>query len=132
MEVPAAGLARFEILVLEDEVIVLMMLEDLLEEFGCVVRTALSIENALTVLRTSAPDGALLDLNIQGRAPVEVVDALVSRSVPFLLVTGYGAGESDPPAIKAAPRLQKPFTGEALRRKMVEVFLSGDDRRLRA
>ena len=52
-----------------------------------------------------------------------IAEELVRLSVPFLLVTGYGAGVNDPPVIMAAPRLQKPFTEDDLARRMTEAFL---------
>jgi CheY-like chemotaxis protein len=118
-----APLANRRILVVEDEVVILMMLEDMLEDFGCIVEAAPSIEKAVEALRTNSPDGVLLDMNIHGRKPIAVVEELVSRSVPFLLVTGYGSGDGDPPAIKVAPRLQKPFSIDQLGRRMVEVLV---------
>ena len=101
-----------------------MMLEDMLQDLGCSVALAGSIEEALSLIRKSTPDGVLLDMNIHGGKTVAVAEELASRSVPFLLVTGYGAGDDDPPVIKAAPRVQKPFDEEVLAQRMIEVFLS--------
>lgn len=123
MTEPSDALTDLRILVVEDEVMIMMMLEDFLEDFGCVVQTAPNIEKALELLHEDLPDGVLLDMNIQGRKPVAVIEELLSRSVPFLLVTGYGSGANDPATIKAAPRLQKPFDAQELRRRMTEVFV---------
>ncbi len=73
-------------------------------------------------IQTQALSGVLLDMNIHGQQTVVVAEELVSRSIPFLLVTGYGAGTNDPPVIKAAPRLVKPFNENDLARRMAEVF----------
>ncbi|WP_428391394.1 response regulator [Lichenicoccus sp.] len=117
-----AALANLRILVVEDEVIIVMMLEDILEEYGCIVEVAPSIERAVESLRARPPDGVLLDMNIHGTIPLAVAEELVQRSVPFLMVTGYAAGDGDPDIIKTAPRLQKPFHEDELGRRMVEVF----------
>lgn len=125
MENRAKDLAGLHILVVEDEVMVAMMLEDMLQDFGCSVELASSIEDALASIRRHALDGVLLDMNVHGRKTIPVAEELVSRSVPFLLVTGYGAGDGDPPVIKAAPRLPKPFNEDDLGRRMTEVFVAG-------
>ena len=51
-----------------------------------------------------------------------IAEELAGRSVPFLLVTGYGGGDGDPPVIKSPPRLQKPFTEQDLSRRMADIF----------
>jgi CheY-like chemotaxis protein len=107
----------------EDEFMVAMMLEDMVQRFGCFVELASDIENALASIRRHTPDGVLLDMNIHGRRTIPVAEELVSRSVPFLLVTSYSAGDGDPPVIKAAPRLEKPFNEDDLGRRMAEVFI---------
>ena len=122
MDQRSKNLAGLHILVVEDETMIAMMLEDMLVDLGCGVALASSIEKALASIRTEALNGVLLDMNIHGRQTVAVAEELVSRSIPFLLVTGYGAGANDPPVIKAAPRLLKPFTENDLARRMAEVF----------
>ncbi len=115
-------LSGLHILVVEDEVMVAMMLEDMLADFGCHVALASNITRALAAIRDRPLDGVLLDMNIHGQQTTAVAEELVGRSVPFLLVTGYGPGNSDPPAVNAAPRLRKPFTQDDLGRRMIEVF----------
>ncbi|MEO8714518.1 MAG: response regulator [Acetobacteraceae bacterium] len=119
-------LTGLRILVVEDEAIIAMMLEDMLAEFGCeVVGPVPGIEAAITLVRQRGLDGALLDMNIHGESTLAVAEELVGQAVPFLVVTGYGDRDNDPEAIKAAPRLKKPFTQEELARRMVEVFCRG-------
>ena len=122
------ALAGLSILVVEDEVMVGMMLEDMLHDFGCNVEVVPSVEKALSSIRGSVPDGVLLDMNLHGQKTTAVAEELVSKSVPFLLVTGYGRGDDDPPLFKSAPRLQKPFTEEALGRRMLETFADRAER----
>ena len=122
MEHHSETLVGLHILVVEDETLVAMMLEDMLLDMGCNVDLASSIEKALAAIRSETLNGVLLDMNIHGQQTVVVVEELVRRSIPFLLVTGYGAGVNDPPVIKAAPRLVKPFSENDLARRMAEVF----------
>lgn len=119
------SLAGLRILVVEDEVVIAMMLEDMLQDFGCGVDVAPSIEAAFDVIQDHHPDGALLDMNIHGRTTVTLAEELARRAVPFLLVTGYSGGDRDPPVIKAAPRLQKPFSKNELGRRIREIFVVG-------
>ena len=123
MEDHSKHLAGLSILVVEDEAMVAMMLEDTLQDFGCNVILAGSIDDALSFVRKHALDGVLLDMNIHGRKTVAIAEELTIRSVPFVLVTGYSAGEGDPPVIKAAPRLQKPFDGASLGQLMAQTFV---------
>ena len=116
-------LAGYHILVVEDETLIAMMLEVMLEDLGCRVDLASSVEKALEAIRTQALDGVLLDMNMHGHTTIAVAEELAGRSMPFLLVTGYGPGLNDPPVIKAAPRLLKPFSEDNLARKMTEAFV---------
>jgi len=118
-------LAGLRILVVEDEAIIAMLLEDMLADFGCeVVGVVPTIETALAAVRDQPVDGALLDMNIHGESTVRVAEELAGRAIPFLLVTGYGDRDNDPPVIKAAPRLKKPFRQDELARRMAEAFIA--------
>ena len=119
---PTQALAGLQFLIVEDEIIVAMMLEDMLHDFGCGVVLAPSIHEALVLVAQVHLDGVLLDMNIHGQSTIAIAEELARRSVPFLLVTGYSSGDNDPPVIKAAPRLQKPFDMGNLARRMADVF----------
>jgi CheY-like chemotaxis protein len=87
-------LAGLRILVVEDEAMIAMMLEVMLEDFGCrVVGLAPSLEKALVAIRQPALDGVLLDMNMHGKSTDAVAKELLGRTVPFLLVTGYVTGK---------------------------------------
>ncbi|MEO9190720.1 MAG: response regulator [Acetobacteraceae bacterium] len=119
-------LTGLRILVVEDESIIAMLLEDMLEGFGCaVVGPIAGIEAAIAEVRQDRLDGVLLDMNVHGESTVPVAEELAGRAIPFLLVTGYGDRDNDPPVIRAAPRLKKPFKEAELARRMVEVFVGG-------
>ena len=104
-----ATLAGMRILVVEDEMLVSMLLEDMLADFGCsVVGPAPSIAEAMPLATHAAIDAAVLDLNLGGQPIFPVADALKARGVPFVFASGYGnAGVSE--AHRGAPMLQKPF-----------------------
>ena len=129
MEQRFETLTGLRILVVEDETMIAMMLEVMLEDFGCrVVGLAPSLEKALAAIRQPALDGVLLDMNMHGKSTDAVAKELLGRAVPFLLVTGYDDRETDPTAISTAPRLKKPFSQEELAQRMVEVFGTPSER----
>jgi CheY-like chemotaxis protein len=124
MEKRPESLAGLRILVVEDEIMVAMMVEDMLTDLGCIVEVVPTVETALSAIHDHPLDGVLLDMNLHGHMTGAVAEELVRRAIPFLVVTGYGGGNVDPPAINAAPRLQKPFREQDLGRRMKETFLA--------
>jgi CheY-like chemotaxis protein len=121
---PASPLQGVRVLVLEDEMVIRVMIEDLLGEFGCrVVGPAGSVAEALTLARSADIDVALLDLNLgDGETGYTVADVLAERQIPYAFVTGYSADVLKPPHI-GRPVLEKPFWGESLAtvlRRLVE------------
>jgi two-component system, response regulator PdtaR len=85
----APALAAYEVLVVEDEVLVAMELEDLLIEEGFkVLGPAATVQEAIHILVTASPDVAVLDMKLRGELVTPVVEALAQRGVPFLLASG--------------------------------------------
>jgi CheY-like chemotaxis protein len=118
------ALTKLRILVAEDEILVAMLVEEMLQELGCeIVATVSSVAEATAAVRRESLDGALLDGNLNGENSSPVADELLGRAVPFLLVTGYGGRAEDPPSMKTAPRLKKPFDIDELANRMLEVFV---------
>ena len=80
------------ILVVEDESLILLTIQDILEELGCVIAgTAMRAEAAVAIVASRPVDAALLDVNLgDGRTSYPVADALAARGIPFAFVTGYG------------------------------------------
>jgi len=89
--------------------LVAMLLEDMLSDFGCsIVGPAPTIGEALPLAMEAEIDAAVLDLNLGGQPIFPVADALRARGVPYIFASGYGdSGLSD--AHRGAPMLQKPF-----------------------
>ncbi|MEO8715818.1 MAG: response regulator [Acetobacteraceae bacterium] len=109
------GLANLRVLVLEDEMLVALLVEDMIAEFGCVVvGPAASVADAIALVEAEAIGAALLDLNLSdGGSGYAVADALAARGVPFAFVTGYGRAALREP-YRDRPILQKPFQMDAL------------------
>jgi CheY-like chemotaxis protein len=67
MTVTASLLTGKRVLIVEDEALVAMLLEGLLEEYGCdVVGPCSTLQSALDVVRTQTFDLAVLDVNLRG------------------------------------------------------------------
>lgn len=102
-------LEGLRILLVEDEAMIAMLVEDVLTDGGAkVIGPAGGVQAALEAISREEIDGALLDVNLGGEQSFEVAEALASRNIPFVFVTGYGgAGVRD--RYPQAPTLQKPF-----------------------
>lgn len=116
------------ILVVEDEALIAVMVEDMLAEMGTeVVGPAATIEQALTLARAEAIDGAVLDVNVRGERIDPVAEALASRGIPMLFATGYGEVRLASGA--ATTVIDKPYTQEKLARGLAAAMKPGSLRR---
>lgn len=79
------------LLVVEDDYLVAQEMAQLLRASGAEVAGPVpSVDKALALIEaTPQLDGAVLDVNLDGELVYAVADALLSRGVPFLFVTGY-------------------------------------------
>jgi CheY-like chemotaxis protein len=113
-----ASLQGRRVLIVEDELMIRMLLEDMLGDFGCVVAAeAGTIETALAAVRTTEFDIAVLDVNVEGSVITPVAVELAARGVPFVFATGYGA-RGLPEGFTDRPVVQKPFETIALERAL--------------
>jgi len=104
------------VLVVEDETLIAMEIAAILEEAGAeVIGPASSIEQAQALLAAgaSAPDAALLDINVAGASIDPVILALKDRGVPYACMTGYTAGDAAGLAV-GVPVIRKPFPPEQI------------------
>jgi DNA-binding LytR/AlgR family response regulator len=111
------------VLVAEDEFLLALELEAVLQRRGCVVLGPVAtVEAALAVVDRRSPDGAVLDVNLRGRRATPVAARLRARSVPFVLVTGYGERQLDEPELRGPIHLDKPVNGERLLRSLARAL----------
>jgi len=116
----AAGL---RVLLVEDEIMIALLVEEILVEFGhTVVGPASRIDRALELVASEAIDVAILDVNIDDKEVYPVAEALAARGIPFMFVSGY---DTLPERFRDRPRLTKPFRQRALLELLVEL---GDER----
>ena len=117
-------LSNRKVLVVEDEMMIAMLIEDMLDEFGCkLVGPATSVPRALELIDKEPVEAAILDLNLDGKDTYAIADLLRRKDVPFVFATGYGsAGLREGYADR--PVLQKPFQASELETALVAI-LSG-------
>ncbi|MBX9633486.1 MAG: response regulator [Magnetospirillum sp.] len=102
------------LMVVEDEYLVATSIEMVLQDAGYTVLEPISnIEDALETIGTSSADLALLDVNLSGHRVYPVADALLSRNVPFIFLTGCDEGDL-PPRFAGTTLLVKPFSPQKL------------------
>lgn len=91
------ALAGRRILVVEDEPLVALLIEDLLLDAGAeVIGPAATVAAALALVAADRPEGALLDVNLEGEFVYPVAEDLARRGTPFAFVTGYSQLGVDP------------------------------------
>ncbi|MFQ6556215.1 response regulator [Pseudomonas sp. Lb2C1-1] len=112
---PFAGV---RVLVVEDEGAIALLIEEMLEEFGCeVVASVARLAAACEVAGSAQVDLAILDVNLAGERVFPVAEILRGRHIPFLFSTGYGASGL-PAEYAGCPVLHKPFSQSELQQKI--------------
>ena len=120
------------LLVVEDEFLIALGLELILQDAGYhVLEPVTTIEEALAVVATQPADLALLDVNLAGHQVYPVADALASKNVPYIFLSG--CEESDlPPRFAGVRLLVKPFSADKLLNAIRQVLGDGEQVALRA
>ncbi len=125
MMAAAPALAGKRVLIVEDEMLVAMLIEEFLADLGCTtIGPCGSVAMALEAIRTEELDMAVLDVNLGGETVYPVADALASRAIPFLFLSGYGDGALQPRHSKWRV-CAKPFTGVQLAEMVAKTLTAG-------
>ena len=115
-------LSNRKVLVVEDEMMIAMLIEDMLDEFGCkLVGPATNVPRALELIGKESIAVAVLDLNLDGKDTYAIADALQRKSVPFIFATGYGSTGLRQ-EYGNRPVLQKPFQARDLEAALTEAL----------
>ena len=101
---------------MEDDFIVAFDMQMLLQDCGAeVIGPASSLAEAQALLANSAPDAAVLDVNLNGELVFALAEQLYQRSVPMLFATAYADDDAMFPEVhKRAPRIAKPVLPNVL------------------
>ena len=111
-----------KVLVVEDEMMIAMLIEDMLDEFGCkLVGPATNVPRALELIGKESIAVAVLDLNLDGKDTYAIADALQRKNVPFIFATGYGSTGLRQ-EYGNRPVLQKPFQARDLETALTEAL----------
>jgi DNA-binding response OmpR family regulator len=106
------------ILVVDDDAPILLLMRNLLREFGFDPVTATTGRQALAEARKRTPDLVLLDRNMPGMSGDEVLGALRSdgalSTVPVLMLTGEPMDPDELRTLGASGAVMKPFDVSAL------------------
>jgi CheY-like chemotaxis protein len=110
------------VLVVEDEAAISMLLEDMLDDFGCeIVGPAARLTTALEMAQKDTFVVAILDVNVAGEPIYPVAEAIAQRGLPIVFSTGYGgAGIREP--FRDRPVVQKPFSQADLKRTLISAI----------
>jgi CheY-like chemotaxis protein len=125
-------LSNRKVLVVEDEMMIAMLIEDMLDEFGCkLVGPATTVPRAPDLIGKEQVEVAVLDLNLDGHDTYAIADALQQKNVPFIFATGYGSTGLRQ-EYGNRPILQKPFQARDLENALAEALagsnvIVGDD-----
>jgi DNA-binding response OmpR family regulator len=111
------------VLLVEDEVMICLLLEDMLHEFGCeIVGPACDLERATDLARSEEGiDAAILDVNLGGQVVFPVAEILAERGVPILFSTGMGV-DGLPEAWRGRETIQKPMSMDQLAASLENVL----------
>ena len=111
LEGAAAARSRSRIFVVEDEPAIALELAAVIEEeAGCAVAgVANSVDEALALIASERPEGAVLDANLNGSTSAKIAEALRRENTPFFVISGHSSKSSLPPPLDEAPFLQKPY-----------------------
>jgi len=118
METARENLRGKRIFVVEDMLVVAQEIEQVLFDLGCeIVGPIPTLDEAIERAETEDADGAVLDVNLDGREAYPIADRLRERGVPFLFLTGYDQ-RSIPEPYRSDPRLDKPFSATEFASKL--------------
>ena len=100
------------ILVVDDDLPILILMRNILREFGFDPETAATGQDAIATARTRVPDVILLDLKMPGMTGEEVIAGLREArvgDVPILILSGEPVDPQESARLGVAGAIQKPF-----------------------
>jgi hypothetical protein len=79
------------------------------------------------VIASKDLDGAIVDINLNGKAAFPVADALAERHIPFVFATGYLVAGYIPARHANVRRLEKPTAPSIICRALEEAIFEASD-----
>jgi light-regulated signal transduction histidine kinase (bacteriophytochrome)/CheY-like chemotaxis protein len=120
----SATLEGLRVLIVEDQLVIAMDVETVLSRYGTqYIDTAATSAEALRIVTRTAPDVAILDINLGIGTSLPVAEELTRRKIPFVFATGYGDSLIIPRSMASVPIVRKPHD-EGLLVEAINVALS--------
>jgi CheY-like chemotaxis protein len=111
------------VLIVEDyDVFAIHLADQLVAEGASVIGPAATVTDALDVIASADLNGAILDVNLSGKAAFPVADALADRHIPFIFVTGYLIAHHVPARHANVRRFEKPIASSVICRAIEEAM----------
>jgi DNA-binding NtrC family response regulator len=121
-------LAGKRVLIVEDDNILAMNLaNELADEGATVIAATATVTDALDAIASKDLDGAIVDINLSGKAAFPVADALADRHIPFVFATGYLVAGHVPARHANVRRLEKPTALSIICRALEEAMREAPD-----
>ncbi|MEQ1671767.1 MAG: HWE histidine kinase domain-containing protein, partial [Hyphomicrobium sp.] len=108
-------LEGFELLVLEDQMLLALELEAMLRQNGAgSVELAGTVESALAIIERKHPDAAVLDIDLGDETAFPFAEELERRSIPFVFAASDFDQQFIPPHFKDIAIVAKPYSAGAV------------------
>ncbi|MGL4396494.1 MAG: GAF domain-containing protein [Hyphomicrobium sp.] len=115
LAVPHRPLEGFNLLVLEDQMLLALDLEAMLLERGAAtVELAGTVDAALEIIARVRPDAAVLDVDLGDETSLAVAEALEALSIPFVFAAGDMERQFIPQHLRDIGVTPKPYAGDAV------------------
>ena len=115
MDRPDDSPLRPRILVVEDNFLMAEVICDFVSACGLEpIGPAATVETGLRLAVGDGIDGAVLDINLQGRMCFPICSVLTRRNVPFIFLSGYAGTQLVPNEYRSVRQIEKPFVPEDL------------------
>lgn len=116
-------LAGLRVLIADDELLCAMVLEDEVQDMGGhVIGPVSRVAEIVATAKREKADIAILDINMQGQLSYDAAVELASSGVRVVFMSGYNEMMDCPEALKGAPLLTKPWTGDGLGEALAAVL----------
>lgn len=114
-----SGLNGCRVLLVDDEPLLVIELRSLVEDLGCeVAGTAGDVASALELAKGADFDVAVLDVKLRDVTVHPVAEAVMSRGIPIVFVTGYGPDAFHSSSITIAKPIDPADLREALEKAL--------------
>jgi DNA-binding response OmpR family regulator len=115
------------LLLIEDDPVIAMELDELIRSLGAEVVGPFSrLAPALAAVSREIIAGAVLDVRLDGETTIPIIEVLLDRSKPMLLVTG-GGPDALPERYLGTARLDKPFEPAEFEHLATSIFSPSTD-----